>query len=77
MEIYLAGQLKDWVNRFAPFFQKKIDEGYSSAKDYWKLVKIKDQKNMTFIEKMMLKEFNEHMQILEVLFNQDLGYTCT
>ena len=27
----------------------------------------KDDKNMTFIERLMLKEFKEHMNILEVI----------
>lgn len=73
MEMYVGNQLKDWVVRFAPFIQKviydlikKLDEGYESAIQYWKFVQIKEEKNMTFIEKLMLKEFKEHLQILEV-----------
>jgi hypothetical protein len=51
-----------------------LEEGYESAIDYWKLVQIKEEKNMTFIEKLMVKEFKEHLQILEVNFVNNLGY---
>ena len=81
MELYLGNQLKDWSTRFAPFIQKviyqmkkKLDEGYESATDYWKLVQIKEERNMTFIEKLMVKEFKEHLQIKEVMFLPYLGY---
>ncbi len=81
MELYLGNQLKDWTTKFAPFFQKvmyqltkKVDEGYESPFEYWKLVQIKEEKNLTFIEKQMLKEFKEHLQIQEVIFLSYLGY---
>ena len=44
-----------------------MDEGYN-AFEYWTLLQIKDEKNMTFIERLMLKEYKEHLQILEVIF---------
>ncbi len=51
-----------------------MDEGYESPFEYWKLVQIKEEKNLTFIEKQMLKEFKEHLQIQEVIFLSYLGY---